>query len=143
LGNKLTAKQERFCLEYMVDGNACAAARRAGYSEKTVGKNAYRLLKLPAVSARIEELNILIANKRIADAEEIMAALTAIIRRETCDWVIADKQVVEVVPKIADVVKASELLGRRYAMFRDKADAAVVPIVIVDDVGRATASAKV
>jgi len=32
----LTDKQRRFCQEYLVDLNASAAARRAGYSPKTV-----------------------------------------------------------------------------------------------------------
>jgi hypothetical protein len=32
---KLTDKQERFCLEYVVDFNATQAAIRSGYSEKT------------------------------------------------------------------------------------------------------------
>ena len=32
---KLTAKQEKFCIEYLVDLNATQAAIRAGYSEKT------------------------------------------------------------------------------------------------------------
>lgn len=32
---KLTAKQEKFCNEYLVDLNATQAAIRAGYSEKT------------------------------------------------------------------------------------------------------------
>ena len=33
----LTPKQERFCQEYLVDLNAAAAARRAGYSKQTAG----------------------------------------------------------------------------------------------------------
>ena len=32
---KLTAKQEKFCTEYLIDLNATQAAVRAGYSEKT------------------------------------------------------------------------------------------------------------
>ena len=32
---KLTARQERFCREYIIDYNATKAAVRAGYSEKT------------------------------------------------------------------------------------------------------------
>ena len=32
---KLTAKQQRFCDEYLIDLNATQAAIRAGYSEKT------------------------------------------------------------------------------------------------------------
>ena len=34
---KLTAKQERFCQEYMIDLNATQAALRSGYSAKTAG----------------------------------------------------------------------------------------------------------
>ena len=33
--NKLTAKQQRFCDEYLIDLNATQAAIRAGYSKKT------------------------------------------------------------------------------------------------------------
>ncbi|HEP6278708.1 TPA: terminase small subunit [Burkholderia vietnamiensis] len=43
--SKLTAKQQRFVDEYLVDLNASAAARRAGYSEKTAGQIGERLLK--------------------------------------------------------------------------------------------------
>jgi phage terminase small subunit len=37
-GIKLTPKQERFCLEYLIDLNATQAAIRAGYSEKTANE---------------------------------------------------------------------------------------------------------
>ncbi len=42
----LTAKQARFCEEYAIDLNATAAARRAGYSEKTVHVQGPRLCAL-------------------------------------------------------------------------------------------------
>lgn len=32
---KLTPKQEKFCAEYIKDGNATQASLRAGYSKKT------------------------------------------------------------------------------------------------------------
>ena len=35
---KLTAKQQRFCDEYLIDLNATQAAIRAGYSKKTAYK---------------------------------------------------------------------------------------------------------
>jgi len=41
---KLTAKQELFCQEYLVDLNATQAAIRAGYSEKTARSQGQRLL---------------------------------------------------------------------------------------------------
>ena len=34
---KLTAKQERFCEEYLIDLNATQAAIRAGYSVESAG----------------------------------------------------------------------------------------------------------
>ena len=40
----LTAKQQRFAEEYLVDLNATDAARRAGYSEKTARSQGQRLL---------------------------------------------------------------------------------------------------
>lgn len=42
--SKLTAKQQRFCDEYLVDLNATQAAIRAGYSEKTACEQGARLL---------------------------------------------------------------------------------------------------
>lgn len=52
----LTAKQEKFCAEYIIDKNATAAAARAGYSKKTADKQGWELLQNPKVKARIEEL---------------------------------------------------------------------------------------
>lgn len=42
--SKLTAKQQRFCDEYLIDLNATQAAIRAGYSEKTAQMQSSRLL---------------------------------------------------------------------------------------------------
>ena len=36
--SKLTAKQEKFCYEYVIDLNATQAALRAGYSENSLFK---------------------------------------------------------------------------------------------------------
>lgn len=40
----LTAKQQRFCEEYLIDLNGTQAAIRAGYSQKTANEQAARLL---------------------------------------------------------------------------------------------------
>lgn len=52
---KLTAKQQRFVDEYLVDLNASAAARRAGYSAKTAGQIGERLLKKVEVRQALAE----------------------------------------------------------------------------------------
>jgi len=54
--NKLAAKRERFCQEYLVDLNGSAAARRAGYAARSAGVEACELLKLPEIKERIEQL---------------------------------------------------------------------------------------
>ncbi len=48
---KLTPKQKRFVAEYLVDLNATAAAKRAGYSEKTAEQVGYQLLQKTTVPA--------------------------------------------------------------------------------------------
>lgn len=55
---KLTPKQERFVAEYLVDLNATAAAKRAGYNEKTAYSMGQRLLKNVEVQKRVQEANI-------------------------------------------------------------------------------------
>ena len=58
--DRLTQKQENFCLAYLETGNASEAYRRAyntvGASEKTIWEKASRLLKEGKVRARLEEL---------------------------------------------------------------------------------------
>ena len=50
----LTPKQRRFVEEYLIDLNATAAARRAGYSEKTADRIGPELLGKTCVSNAIE-----------------------------------------------------------------------------------------
>lgn len=52
---KLTAKQQRFCDEYLIDLNATQAAIRAGYSEKTAMEQGYQLLQKTSVAEYITE----------------------------------------------------------------------------------------
>jgi phage terminase small subunit len=51
----LTARQIRFCNEYLIDFNGTKAALRAGYSENGAGQTAFLLLKNDEIAARIEE----------------------------------------------------------------------------------------
>ena len=52
----LTLKQERFCQEYLVDGNGTQAAIRAGYSEASAREQASENLRKPNIAARLEFL---------------------------------------------------------------------------------------
>ncbi|QLJ16264.1 terminase small subunit [Pseudomonas putida] len=51
----LTAKQQRFVEEYLIDLNATQAAIRAGYSKKTANEQGSRLLANVSVSAAVAE----------------------------------------------------------------------------------------
>lgn len=53
---RLTAKQEQFCLEYVVDFNATQAAIRSGYSKKTAYRTGFENLSKPQIKKRIDEL---------------------------------------------------------------------------------------
>jgi len=50
---ELTAKQQLFVAEYLVDLNATQAAIRAGYSAKTAEQQGYQLLQKTSVAAEI------------------------------------------------------------------------------------------
>lgn len=66
--SELNEKQLAFCHEYIVDFNGTQSAIRAGYSEKTAGAIASRLLKDVKIQTRIRE-NI----KERAERTEITA----------------------------------------------------------------------
>lgn len=53
---ELTAKQKRFCEEYVIDWNATRAAIAAGYSEKTAYSTGHENLKKPEIEAYIQEV---------------------------------------------------------------------------------------
>lgn len=53
---KLTAKQQRFCDEYLIDLNATQAAIRAGYSKKTARAQGQRMLTNVDIETQISKL---------------------------------------------------------------------------------------
>ena len=54
--HKLTAQQEKFCHEYLIDRNATQAAIRAGYSGKTARQLGYQLFTNIYVKGRVNQL---------------------------------------------------------------------------------------
>lgn len=66
------SKQERFCLEYMVDRNGAAAARRVGYSARTARTIAHELLTKPNIRRRVSELESELAERLNVRAEDVV-----------------------------------------------------------------------
>jgi phage terminase small subunit len=66
----LSPRNERFCLEYLKDFNAAAAARRVGYSAGSAKSTGYRILNLPEAQEflKCEQLKINADMNRAAQA---------------------------------------------------------------------------
>jgi phage terminase small subunit len=73
--NGLTFKQERFIAEYLIDGNATDAARRAGYSERSAYSAAAKLLEHPRVVAELKKLKKTVLQKVERSVEDIVRDL--------------------------------------------------------------------
>ncbi len=104
---KLTARQTRFVEEYMIDLNASAAARRAGYSMKTAHRQGQENLQKPAIRQAIE-----------AKQEEIANAPGAV----SAEWIIGEMRKVAAGENTntRDRLKALELLGKIQGLFVDR-----------------------
>lgn len=83
---KLTAKQERFCQEYIVDFNATQAAIRAGYSQKTARDIACENLAKPNIENRIKELTSQLQKKTDITREMIIAEYAKIAFTDIRDY---------------------------------------------------------
>jgi phage terminase small subunit len=82
---KLTHKQEKFCVEYLVDLNATQAAIRAGYSVKTAKQMGSENLTKPDLQKRLTELGEKVnarayEDEHIADIDEALRDCTREMR---------------------------------------------------------------
>jgi phage terminase small subunit len=87
VASKLTAKQQQFVREYLIDFNATQAAIRAGYSEKTAAQTAARFLRNVKVLAEIQRLGQKSAQKLEITRESIMQELAAVGFARASDFV--------------------------------------------------------
>lgn len=131
---KMTAKQKRFCDEYLVGLNATQAAIRAGYSEKTAYSIGIENLKKPELKKYISERMAEKESELIATQDEVLRYLTSVLRDtvdsetivvEGCGDGVSQARIMRVKPSEKDKLKAAELLGKCYALFTEKIDQAV------------------
>ena len=122
---KLTAKQQRFCDEYLIDLNATQAAIRAGYSEKTAKSIGNENLTKPDLKAYIEKRMAEKEAALVADQAEVLKYLTSVLRGKSTSSVLARDEVgadrvIEKAPDEKERLKAAELLGKAHMLFTDK-----------------------
>lgn len=127
----MTPKQEKFCVEYLVDLNGTQAAIRAGYSEKTAYSMSNQLLKKLEIKNRINELRKKEFKAIIATAEEAEAFLARAMRGDIEEEVVvtegvgdgcSEARIIKKRISAKDRIKAAELIGKRNALFTDKLD---------------------
>lgn len=142
---KMTAKQMRFCDEYLISLNATQAAIRAGYSKKTATVIGAENLTKPYIREYIDKRLAEKEEALIAKQDEVMKYLTSVMRREKMESVVVTlsreessyepdengvmrkhtikedvPQIVEIPAKLSDANKAAELLGRAYGIYSDR-----------------------
>jgi phage terminase small subunit len=76
--SKLTAKQKKFCDEYLIDLNATQAAIRAGYSEKTAYAIGVENLRKPQIVDEIERNQSEIRNRNAITVDFVVNGIKAI-----------------------------------------------------------------
>ena len=125
----MTDKQKLFCDEYLVDLNATKAAIRAGYSKKTAYSIGVENLKKPEIKKYIKKRMEEKENELIASQDEVLKYLTSVIRGESKSEIvvventgnhISEARKFKKGPDEKDKLKAAELLGKRYGIYKDK-----------------------
>ena len=139
---KLNEKHKAFCDFYIESLNATESYMKVyECSYNTARTNGARLLTNANIKKYIDEVMSAKDESRIASQDEILQILTDIARGITEEEVVQFSQLGEELrttrkPTIKDRMKASELLGKRYRLFVDKAELEITePITIIDDIG--------
>lgn len=131
MADKMTAKQRRFCEEYLIDLNATQAAIRAGYSKKNAQNIASENLAKPIIRKYIDAKMAKKDSELIAKQDEVLRYLTSVLRGESVGTEIvvegtgdgcSEARTMQKEPSEKDRLKAAELLGKRYGLFTDKVD---------------------
>lgn len=128
---KMTAKQKRFCDEYLIDLNATQAAIRSGYSAKTARKIGQENLTKPDIKAYIAERMAEKESSLIATQDEVLKYLTQVLRGESKSEIVvvesvgdfmSEARTMKKAPDEKERLKAAELLGKRYGLYTEKVE---------------------
>lgn len=132
---RLTNKQKRFIDEYLIDCNATQAAIRAGYSSKTANEQSVKLLSNVYIQYAIDEQLEKMHTEKTADAQEVLEYLTAVMRGKHTEQTLqlcgdGRQEIVDIEVSEKDRIKAAELIGKRYGMFKGNIKITSIPVVI-------------
>lgn len=130
--DKLTVRQEAFCMNYAKTGNATESYIAAGYkcsNSRSAKSSASRLLGNTVVKKRLQKIAQEIKTSSIADISEIQKFLTSVMRNEKIEEVGVTKGnsggYLSAVTKERDIllkdrIKAAETLAKMQGAFDSK-----------------------
>lgn len=132
---QLTLKQKKFADEYIVSGNATESAIKAGYSKKTANRIGSENLSKLDIKNYIDERLKEIESEKIADQQEVLKYLSAVMRGEMTEQTLksvgeSGQVITEIDVGAKDRIKAAELLGKRYRLWTDKSEVEVTGAVV-------------
>lgn len=138
-------KHEKFCNEYIKDMNATQAAIRAGYSEKTAGAQASKLLKIVNIKTRVAELREAYLDENIMTAKQVEYELTRIalglsnekqVVIEGTGEGCSEARIIDKPPDEKSRLKALELMAKRHRILSGDTTIDIKPVLIVggDDI---------
>jgi len=102
---EITAKQRRFCEEYLIDLNGTQAAIRAGYSARTAKAIASENLTKPYIAAEIAAAFAARSERTEVTQDQVLKELTRI------GFAALPEEVVRVADKLAALDKLAKHLG--------------------------------
>ena len=138
----MTALVTRFGDDFLLDMSYTQAAIRAGYSESTAKNACYwvnqeadaKQVKAgrksqykPELAAYINEQLEQMHSKLTADAQEVVEYLSRVLRGQSRSHVLhfvgdGVQEIIEKPPDEKERLKAAELLGKRYGLFKEAVD---------------------
>lgn len=139
----MTPRQEKFCVEYLIDLNATQAAIRAGYSKRTADRIANQNLRKLEIQSRIKKMRDEYYDKTIMSAKEVEYLLSKAGRGELKEEVVvvesvgdgfSESKIIKKRLSAKDRIKALELMGKRHRLFEDQdSKNGVEEVQIIDD----------
>ena len=128
--SNLTAKQQAFVREYLIDLNGAQAAIRAGYSKKSARQIAKENLTKPDIATAIAEAKASRAERTQVDQDYVLEIITETIDRcrqakpvtdKSGNPVMVELPTGEVAPAYAfdaaAILKGADLLGKHVGLF--------------------------
>lgn len=92
-------------------------------------------MKKPQVQAYLKELPEELHSAKVANAQEVLEYLTSIMRGEQTLQLVGDgmQDITSIDIAAKDRLKAAELIGKRYGIFKENVGVTMDAVVIVDD----------